>query len=164
MIQQESMPVWGYGRGQVRTVARATRVNESPADLEVIGPMLFTYLGSTGSYRVTLDVAGPTAIRYCCARILHSSNDDLQAQVVVDPSATPLGSQLLVQIWDVNPGPPDTPASLSLDAALSIEVIVDQTGALEFSYGPQLAVVPPPVPAPLPDPPPARLPPPPRVP
>ena len=160
MIQQESMPVWGYGRGMVRTVARVTRIGDGVTDTVTLGPMLFTRTGA-GAYTVLIDVAGPTAIRYCCARILHSSDDDLQAQVVIDPAGDPLGSALLVQIWKVNAGAADVVQDLEVDAALCIEVIVDQTGDLRFSYGPQLAVVP--APAPLP-PPPADPPRPPRVP
>ena len=164
MIQQESLPVWGYGRGQVRTVARVTYRGgvgdeADPAEYTTIGAMQFTRQG-VGRYQVLIDVAGPSELRYIAARILHAAQDYLQAQCVIDPTVSPIGSALAVQIWNVNPpAGNDVPADLDQDAALCIDVIVDQTGDLAFSLGNQLPPAPPPpVPAPLPRPPILRLP------
>ncbi len=138
MIQQTTQRVWGYGYGMARTVGRVTLTD---GGYESIGPMVFTPVAgpTAGLWTVDLDVQGETYIRYAVARILFSNNDDLQAQVVIDPdpSVQP-GSRLRVQIWDVAGGA-DVPADLTLDSALCIEVITNQPGALSFSLGPQLA-------------------------
>jgi len=76
-------------------------------------------------------VAGPTYIRYAAARILYSSNPGFQAHVTIDDSDpdVPLGSRLRVQVWDVSGGgAPDVAANLEDDAALCIQVIVNQPG------------------------------------
>ncbi len=137
MIQQTTQTVWGYGYGMARTVGRVTL---TAGGYETLGPMVFTQVpATTGLWTVDLDVQGTTYIRYISARILFSSNDDLQAQAVIDPDPTvPPGSRLLVQIWDVAGGA-DAPADLTLDSALCIEVVTNQPGDLEFSVGPQIA-------------------------
>ncbi len=137
MIQQTTQTVWGYGYGMARTVGRVTLGDDG---YETLGPMVFTQVpASTGLWTVDLDVQGSTYLRYISARILFSSNDDLQAQVVIDPdpSIRP-GSRLQVQIWDVAGGA-DVPADLTLDSALCIEVVTNQPGDLAFSVGPQIA-------------------------
>ena len=168
MIQQESQTVWGYGRGMVRTVARVTYRGDpgdeaDPAQYTTLGAMKFTRT-DVGEYTVLLDVAGPTEIRYCCARILHGADDDLQAQCVVDETILPVGSALAVQVWKVNGAPADVVADLDTDSALCIEVIVDQTGEMQYAYGAQIPPPPVPVPAPMPPAPPGDDRPAPRVP
>ena len=158
MIQQESQTVWGYGRGMVRTIARVTN---TPDGFITLGPMLFTQLADPGAWQVDLDVAGPTYIRYAAARILFSTSDDFQAHVTIDDSDpdVPPGSRLRVQIWDVSGGgAPDVAADLQEDAALCIEVIVNQPGEPKYNTGPSLLAAP--VPAPAPPPPPDDDPPP----
>ncbi len=151
MIQQESQNVWGYGRGMVRTIARVTNTSDG---FITLGPMLFTQLADPGAWQVDLDVAGPTYIRYAAARILYSTIDDFQAHVTIDDSDpdVPPGSRLRVQIWNVSGGgAPDVAADLQLDAALCIEVIVNQPGEPKYSTGPGLAFAPPPpMPPPVP--------------
>ncbi len=151
MIQQESQTVWGYGRGMVRTIARVTN---TPDGFITLGPMLFTQLPGSGVWQVDLDVAGPTYIRYAAARILFSTSDDFQAHVTIDDSDpdVPPGSRLRVQIWDVSGGgAPDLAADLQEDAALCIEVIVNQPGGPKYGTGPGLAFAPPPpIPPPVP--------------
>ena len=148
MIQQESQNVWGYGRGMARTIARVTFATDvpepnpaNPAYYSTLGPMKFTRL-DVGAWQVDLDVAGPTYIRYAAARILFSTSDDYQAHVTIDDSDpdVPPGSRLRVQIWDVNGGgvPADDPEDLQLDAALCIQVIVNQPGEPKYSYGPRV--------------------------
>ena len=162
MIQQESQTVWGYGRGMVRTVARVTYIvpDGEPADPDnpdfytTLGPMKFTKLAGDGEWQVDLDVAGPTYIRYAAARILYSSNPGFQAHVTIDDSDpdVPLGSRLRVQVWDVSGGgAPDVAANLEDDAALCIQVIVNQPGEPKYSTGPGVPVA---APAPAPRPPP----------
>ncbi len=145
MIQQTTQTVWGYGYGMARTVGRTTYIGEGPepdpadpANYTTLGPMVFRRVG-LGRLTVDLDVQGRTYIRYISARILFSSNDDLQAQAVIDPDPTvPPGSRLLVQIWDVAGGA-DAPADLTPDSALCIEVVTNQPGEPDFSVGPQIA-------------------------
>lgn len=137
MIQQTTQTVWGYGYGMARTVGRVTL---GDGGYRTLGPMVFTQVpATTGLWTVDLDVQGTTYLRYVSARILFSSNDDLQAQAVVDPDpAVPPGSRLRVQIWDVAGGA-DAPADLTLDSALCIEVVTNQPGEPNFSVGPQIA-------------------------
>ena len=162
MIQQESQTVWGYGRGMVRTVARVTYIvppatlpdPDNPDFYTTLGPMKFTKLAGDGEWQVDLDVASPTYIRYAAARILYSSNPGFQAHVTIDDSDpdVPLGSRLRVQVWDVSGGgAPDVAANLEDDAALCIQVIVNQPGEPKYSTGPGVPVA---APAPAPRPPP----------
>ena len=162
MIQQESQTVWGYGRGMVRTVARVTYIVPpatipdpgNPDFYTTLGPMKFTKLAGDGEWQVDLDVAGPTYIRYAAARILYSSSPGFQAHVTIDDSDpdVPPGSRLRVQVWDVSGGgAPDVAANLEDDAALCIQVIVNQPGEPKYSTGPGVPVA---APAPAPRPPP----------
>ncbi len=160
MIQQESQTVWGYGRGMARTVARVTFATDipepdpsNPAYYTTLGPMKFTRVG-VGLWQVDLDVAGPTAIRYAAARILYSDTPGFQAHITIDDSDpdVPPGSRLLAQVWNVSGGGnPDVADDLELDAALCIQVIVNQPGEPKYSTGPGLPVL---APAPAPKPPP----------
>jgi len=162
MIQQESQTVWGYGRGMVRTVARVTYIVPAgePADPDnpdfytTLGPMKFTKLAGDGAWQGDLDVAGPSYIRYAAARILYSSSPGFQAHVTIDDSDpdVPLGSRLRVQVWDVSGGgAPDVAANLEDDAALCIQVIVNQPGQPKFSTGPGVPVAAAPAPLPPPE-------------
>lgn len=162
MIQQESQTVWGYGRGMVRTVARVTYIvppatipdPDNPDFYTTLGPMKFTKLAGDGEWQVDLDVAGPTYIRYAAARILYSSSPGFQAHVTIDDSDpdVPPGSRLRVQVWNVSGGGgADVAANLEDDAALCIQVIVNQPGEPKYSTGPGIILA---APAPAPRPPP----------
>ena len=149
MLQSTGDQVWGFGRGQVRTVARLTRADGVDT---VLGPMLFIE-GALGRWTVKPDVAGYTAVRYVAARILAPDGGgfaSLQAAAVIPGD----GSVIDVQIRDVNI---EANAVLPNDCALVIDLIVDQTGTLEFSFGKQLPPVPVPAPAPAPSEPPTRI-------
>ena len=149
MLQSTGDQVWGFGRGQVRTVARLTRADGVDT---VLGPMLFIE-GALGRWTVKPDVSGFTAVRYVAARILAPDGGglaSLQAAAVIPGD----GSVIDVQIRDVNI---EANAVLPNDCALVIDLIVDQTGTLEFSFGNQLPPVPVPAPAPAPSEPPPRI-------
>jgi len=149
MLQSTGDQVWGFGRGQVRTVARLTRADGVDT---VLGPMLFIE-GGGGRWTVKPDVSGFTAVRYVAARILAPDGGglaSLQAAAVIPGD----GSVIDVQIRDVNI---EANAVLPNDCALVIDLIVDQTGTLEFSFGKQLPPVPVPAPAPAPSEPPTRI-------
>jgi len=149
MLQSTGDQVWGFGRGQVRTVARLTRADGVDT---VLGPMLFIE-GALGRWTVKPDVSGFTAVRYVAARILAPDGAgfaSLQAVAVIPGD----GSVIDVQIRDVNI---EDNAVLPDDCALVIDLIVDQTGTLEFSFGPQLP------PSALPEPEPSPSEPPPRI-
>ena len=149
MLQSTGDQVWGFGRGQVRTVARLTRADGVDT---VLGPMLFIDEGG-GRWTVKPDVSGFTAVRYVAARILAPDGGglaSLQAAAVIPGD----GSVIDVQIRDVNI---EDNAVLPNDCALVIDLIVDQTGTLEFSFGNQLQPVPVPAPAPAPSEPPTRI-------
>ena len=149
MLQSTGDQVWGFGRGQVRTVARLTRADGVDT---VLGPMLFIE-GALGRWTVKPDVSGFTAVRYVAARILAPDGGglaSLQAAAVIPGD----GSVIDVQIRDVNI---EANAVLPNDCALVIDLIVDQTGTLEFSFGKQLPPVPVPAPAPAPSEPPPRI-------
>ena len=151
MLQSTGDQVWGFGRGQVRTVARLTRADGVDT---VLGPMLFIDVGG-GRWTVKPDVSGFTAVRYVAARILAPDGAgfaSLQAAAVIPGD----GSVIDVQIRDVNI---EDNAVLPDDCALVIDLIVDQTGTLEFSFGPQLPPEPVPEPEPAPRPPPSEPPP-----
>ncbi len=118
----------------------------------VLGPMLFIE-GGGGRWTVKPDVSGFTAVRYVAARILAPDGGglaSLQAAAVIPGD----GSVIDVQIRDVNI---EANAVLPNDCALVIDLIVDQTGTLEFSFGKQLPPVPVPAPAPAPSEPPPRI-------
>ncbi len=116
MLQSTGDQVWGFGRGQVRTVARLTRADGVDT---VLAPDGATFAS-------------------------------LQAAAVIPGD----GSVIDVQIRDVNI---EDNALLPDDCALVIDLIVDQTGTLEFSFGPQLP------PSALPEPEPSPSEPPPRI-
>ncbi len=152
MLQSTGDQVWGFGRGQVRTVARLTRADGVDT---VLGPMLFIDEGG-GRWTVKPDVSGFTAVRYVAARILAPDGAglaSLQAAAVIPGD----GSVIDVQIRDVNGA--ESNAVLPENCALVIDLIVDQTGTLEFSFGRQLPPVPVPEPEPQPSPPPSEPPP-----
>jgi len=151
MIEGTGVPTWGFGRGQVRTVARVTRAGGVDT---VLGAMLFIDSGS-GRWTVKPDVAGYTAIRYAAARILAPDGESqLQAAAVIPGN----GSVVDVQIRDVSTNP-NTNVELPEDCALVVDLIVDQTGTLQFSFGQQLPPEAAPEPEPAPRPPPSEPPP-----
>jgi len=145
MLQATSDQVWGFGRGMARTVARVTLTADGPV---TEGAMVFETTAA-GEWTVTLDTAGVTEIRYLAARILQGAGaPDIQAMCVVIPNTG--GKQIAVSVRDMAAGNPGVAVDLPLDSALVIDVITDQTGDIEFSYGPQIPPpsLPPPVPPP----------------
>ena len=144
MLQQTANEVWGYGAGMARSVARVTQVGPLPTDVTTEGALRFERQG-VGEWLVDLDALGVTELRYLAARMLQGAGaPDYQALLSVVPGSG--GNQYRVSIRDMAAGNPGVVSDIPEGGALVVDVITDQTGVLDFSYGPQLPA--PPVPPP----------------
>ncbi len=154
MIQNESLPVWHYGRGRALTTGRITYTGGDPADLasyRIEGALKWARLaGPTGIvWRAQLDADGITPIIYASADLLSSTagSEDIQAMVYTFDGDVSSGepAHVLATLRDLTD--PESGTDLALDQALCITAIVSQIGPPQYSEIP-LIVAPPLPPAP----------------
>ena len=150
MIQNESLPVWHYGRGRALTTGRITYLNGDPADLSnyrIEGALKWTRevgLGGSIVWRAQLDADGITPIVYASADLLSSTagSEDIQAMVYTFDGDVSTGepAHVLATLRDLTD--PESGTDLAEDQALCITVIVSQIGPPQYSEIP-LIVAPP---------------------
>ncbi len=156
MIQNESLPVWHYGRGRALTTGRITYTGGDPADLasyRIEGALKWTRQASPLSvvWRAQLDADGITPIIYASADLLSSTagSEDIQAMVYTFDGDVSTGepAHVLATLRDLTD--PESGTDLAIDQSLCITVIVSQIGPPKYSSVPYIAAPPPP-PAPPP--------------
>ena len=168
MIQNESLPVWHYGRGRALTCGRITYLGGDPAAVDdptvyrIEGPLRWTRGVFPGSiqFRAELDADGITPIIYASADLLNSSlgSEDIQAMVYTFDGSNPSGAPtvpgqpacVFITLRDIND--PESGVDLAVDQALCVTAIVSQIGPPKYRSIPYIA-------APVPLPPPPRPPP-----
>lgn len=175
MIQQESLPIWNYGRGHAITTGRITYLGGDPADID--DPSVYRIEGALKWSRIVaappgpviwmaeLDADGITPIVYASADLLSSTAGSENIHGMVKTSdgdlSTGAPAHVMVTLRDIVTAP-ETGTDLDEDQALCVTVVVSQVGRLKYSQ--TLLPAAPPVPAPMPPPPPDDDRPPPRVP
>jgi len=173
MIQNESLPVWHYGRGRAIITGRITYLGGDPEAIDdpnvyrIEGPLRWQKSGTAPDiviWRADLDAVPITPIVYASADLLSSTAGSESTQAMVRPLEGSLPNtppfftfsppMVLVTLRNINN--PETGADLAVDQALCVTAIVSQTGPLKYRSVPILGAppVPPPAPAPAPRPPP----------
>lgn len=170
MIQNESLPVWHYGRGHALTCGRITYLGGDP--LAVDDPNVYRVEGALRwdivdggpppdevIWRARLDTQGITPIVYASADLLYSTagSEAIQGMVRTFDGNFPFqGDPSTVLITLRNVQNPETGANLAIDQSLCVTCIVSQVGPPQYRsipYIPPTSAVPlPPRPAPLPPP------------
>jgi hypothetical protein len=173
MIQQESLPIWNYGRGHAITTGRITYLGGPVADLDdpsvyrIEGALKWSRftVGASVVFMAELDADGITPIVYASGDLLSSTAGSENIHGMVKTSdgnlSTGAPAHVMVTLRDIVTAP-ETGTDLDEDQALCVTVVVSQVGRLKYSQ--TLLPAAPPVPAPMPPPPPDDDRPPPRVP
>ncbi len=155
MIQNESLPVWHYGRGRALTTGRITYTGGDPADLasyRIEGALKWersTMAGPGGPvvmWKADLDADGITPIIYASADLLSSTagSEDIQAMVYTFDGDVSTGepAHVLATLRDLTD--PESGTDLAIDQALCITAIVSQIGPPKYSSVPYIAAPSPP--------------------
>ncbi len=169
MIQNESLPVWHYGRGRAIITGRITYLGGDPTAIDdpdvyrIEGPLRWQKSGTAPGiviWRADLDAVPITPIVYASAELLSSTAGSESTQAMVRPNEGSLPTTppffiysaptVLVTLRDLNN--PETGADLAVDQALCVTAIVSQVGPLKYRSIPLDALVFPPSPAPAPAP------------
>ncbi len=146
MIQNESLPVWHYGRGRALTTGRITYTGGDPADLansyRIEGALKWERMEIPGPaplpvimWKADLDADGITPIVYASADLLSSTagSEDIHAMIKTfdgDP-ANNIPANVVVTLRDLTD--PEQGTDLALDQALCITAIVSQIGPPEYT-------------------------------
>ena len=144
MIQNESLPVWHYGRGRAVTTGRITYVGTDPADLNdyrIEGALKWeratmpTPTGPVVMWKADLDADGITPIIYASADLLSSTagSEDIHAMVYTRDGNVSTGEPASVIVTLRNLTDPEIGVDLDLDQALCITAIVSQIGPPQYS-------------------------------
>ncbi|MEE2836783.1 MAG: hypothetical protein VYB65_12270 [Myxococcota bacterium] len=149
MIQNESLPVWHYGRGRALTTGRITYTGGDPADLasyRIEGALKWTRLPGPGGivWRAQLDADGITPIIYASADLLSSTagSEDIQAMVITFDGDVSTGAPAHVDATLRDLTDPESGTDLAEDQALCITVIVSQIGPPQYSEIPLIGAPP----------------------
>ncbi len=160
MIQNESLPIWNYGRGHAITTGRITYLGGDPAAIDdpsvyrIEGALKWTRLAGPGPGAVVwmaeLDADGITPIVYASADLLSSSagSENIHGMVRTFDGDVSTGdpAHVMVTLRDIVTAP-ETGTDLDIDQALCITVVVSQVGPPKYSTT-LLPVLPPPPPGP----------------
>ncbi len=164
MIQNESLPVWHYGRGRALTCGRITYLGGDPAAIDdptvyrIEGPLRWTRIVSVGAveFQAELDADGITPIIYASADLLNSTagSEDIQAMVRTFDGSNPSGpptvpgqpAHVMVTLRDITD--PESGVDLAEDQALCVTAIVSQIGPPKYRSIMTPEAGPPPPPAP----------------
>ncbi len=149
MIQNESLPIWHYGRGRAIITGRITYLGGDPTAIDdpdvyrIEGPLRWQKSGTAPGiviWRADLDAAPITPIVYASADLLSSTAGSESTQAMVRatngslPTTPPFffysPPQVLVTLRDINN--PETGADLAVNQALCVTVIVSQIGPAQF--------------------------------
>ena len=149
MIQNESLPVWHYGRGRALTTGRITYTGGDPADLasyRIEGALKWTRIADPAGivWRAQLDADGITPIVYASADLLSSTagSEDIQAMVITFDGDVSTGEPAHVDATLRDLTDPETGTDLAEDQALCITVIVSQIGPPQYSQVPFIGAPP----------------------
>ncbi len=157
MIQNESLPIWNYGRGHAITTGRITYLGGDPTAIDdptvyrIEGPLKWSRLAGPGPGAVVwmaeLDADGITPIVYASADLLSSSagSENIHGMVRTFDGDVSTGdpAHVMVTLRDIVTGP-ETGTDLDIDQALCITVVVSRVGPPKYST----TTLPPPPPAP----------------
>ncbi len=155
MIQNESLPIWNYGRGHAITTGRITYLGGDPAAIDdpsvyrIEGALKWTRIPGAGSvvWMAELDADGITPIVYASGDLLSSSagSENIHGMVRTFDGDVSTGdpAHVMVTLRDIVTGP-ETGTALDIDQALCITVVVSQVGPPKYST----TTLPPPPPAP----------------
>lgn len=146
MIQNESLPVWHYGRGRALTTGRITYVGTDPADINdyrIEGALKWERMEIPGPgpglpivmWKADLDADGITPIIYASADLLSSTagSEDIHAMVYPRDGDLTTGEPASVIVTLRNLADPEIGVDLDLDQALCITAIVSQIGPPSYS-------------------------------
>lgn len=158
MIQQESLPIWNYGRGHAITTGRITYLGGPVADLDdpsvyrIEGALKWSRIpvGPSVIFMAELDADGITPIVYASGDLLSSTAGSENIHGMVRTSdgnlSTGAPAHVMVTLRDIVTAP-ETGTDLDQDQALCITVVVSQVGPPQYSTT-LLPTLPPPPPAP----------------
>ena len=160
MIQNESLPIWNYGRGHAITTGRITYLGGDPAAIDdptvyrIEGALKWTRIPGAGSvvWMAELDADGITPIVYASGDLLSSSagSENIHGMVRTFDGDVSTGApaHVMVTLRDIVTGP-ETGTDLDIDQALCITVVVSQVGPVKYTsiIAPEAAPPPPAPPA-----------------
>lgn len=146
MIQNESLPIWNYGRGHAITTGRITYLGGDPAAIDdhsvyrIEGALKWTRLAGPGPGAVVwmaeLDADGITPIVYASADLLSSTvgSENIHGMVRTFDGDVSTGdpAHVMVTLRDIVTAP-ETGTDLDQDQALCITVIVSQIGPPQYT-------------------------------
>ena len=157
MIQNESLPVWNYGRGHALTAGRITYLGGPVADIDdptvyrIEGPLQWSRSVGPGTailWRAKLDADGITPIVYASADLLASTGPSGQIQAMINTfdgdNATNDPAHVDITLRDLTD--PEAGTDLAINQALCVTAIVSQVGPPKYSTT-ALPSLPPPPPA-----------------
>jgi len=167
MIQNESLPVWHYGRGRALITGRITYLGGDPAAVDdpnvyrIEGPFRWQKSGTAPAiviWRADLDAVPITPIVYASCDLLSSTAGSESIQGMVRPLDGSLPTtppffifsppMVLVTLRDINN--PETGGDLAINQALCVTAIVSQVGPVQYNTQSLPALGPAPAPAPPP--------------
>jgi len=162
MIQNDSLPVWCYGRGHALTSGRITYLGGDPAAVD--DPNVYRIEGALKWSRIVgpppgpviwmaeLDADGITPIVYASADLLSSTagSENIHGMVRTFDGDVGTGApaHVMITLRDIVTSP-ETGTDLDVDQALCVTAIVSQVGPPKYSsiIAPEFAPMPPPAPA-----------------
>ena len=159
MIQNESLPIWNYGRGHAITTGRITYLGGDPAAIDdpsvyrIEGALKWSRipLGGAVVFMAELDADGITPIVYASGDLLSSTvgSENIHGMVRTFDGDVSTGdpAHVMVTLRDIVTAP-ETGTDLDIDQALCITVVVSQVGPPKYSDGPVVGAPPPPPPGP----------------
>ena len=162
MIQNESLPIWNYGRGRAITTGRITYLGGDPADIDnpnvyrIDGPLKWSRIVGAPPglviWQADLDADGITPIVYASADLLSSTagSENIHAMVRTFDGDVSTGEPAHVMVTLRNITDPETGVDLDPDQALCVTVVVSQIGPPKYSETLVDVAAPPPPPAPPP--------------
>ncbi len=155
MIQNESLPIWNYGRGHAITTGRITYLGGPVGDIDdptvyrIEGALKWTRIPGAGSvvWMAELDADGITPIVYASGDLLSSSagSENIHGMVRTFDGDVSTGdpAHVMVTLRDIVTGP-ETGTDLDQDQALCITAVVSQVGPPQYSTTVVPGMLPPP--------------------
>ncbi len=144
MIQNESLPIWNYGRGHAITTGRITYLGgpvgdiDDPSVYRIEGALKWSRIPGAGSvvWMAELDADGITPIVYASGDLLSSSagSENIHGMVRTFDGDVSTGepAHVMVTLRDIVTGP-ETGTDLDQDQALCITAVVSQVGPPRYS-------------------------------
>ena len=158
MIQNDTLPIWNYGRGHAITTGRITYLGgpveeiDNPSVYRIEGPLKWTRIVDASPagpviWMAELDADGITPIVYASADLLSSTagSENIHAMIRTSDGNLSTGApaHVMSTLRDITANPEEG-VNLALDQALCITVVVSQVGALKYTSIEAPAAAPPP--------------------